>query len=176
MFKSLWSKFLLLLISVVAIGLSATFLLRELMVKDFREYLEGEREDKAYWVTAALESSYDTYTGWREESIIENTVWAMMLGIEMKLFDAEGNLVMDTDKAIDTLSPFVKKRVMAISERRAWEDNGPFTPYDSFSRRRADRPYRGEVPVPSERERSLSAGPTDFFLYRCWPWEALQYS
>ena len=55
MLKSLWSKFLLLLISVVAIGLSATFLLRELMVKDFREYLEGEREDRAYWVTAALE-------------------------------------------------------------------------------------------------------------------------
>lgn len=132
MFKSLWSKFLLLLISVVAIGLSATFLLRELMVKDFREYLEGEREDKAYWVTAALESSYDTYTGWREESIIDNIVWAMMLGIEMRLYDAEGKPVMDTDKAIATLSPFVKKRVVAISERMAGEDRGPFMPYDLF--------------------------------------------
>jgi two-component system sensor histidine kinase BaeS len=132
MFKSLGSKFLLLLIAVVAVGLSATFLLRELMVKDFREYLEGEREDKAYWVTAALESSYVTYTGWREESIIDNIVWAMMLGIEMKLYDAEGKLVMDTDKAIDTLSPFVKKRVLAISERRAGEDSGPFMPYDLF--------------------------------------------
>ena len=132
MLKSLWSKFLLLLISVVAIGLSATFLLRELMVKDFREYLEGEREDRAYWVTAALESSYDKYNGWRDESIIENTVWAMMLGIEMKLFDADGNLVMDTDKAIDTLSPFVKKRVNAISEHRVKEGNGAFTPYALF--------------------------------------------
>jgi two-component system sensor histidine kinase BaeS len=132
MLKSLGSKFLLLLISVVAIGLSATFLLRELMVKDFREYLEGEREDRAYWVTAALESSYDKYTGWRQESIIENTVWAMMLGIEMKLFDADGNLIMDTDKAIDTLSPFVKKRVNAISEHRVKEGNGHFTPYTLF--------------------------------------------
>jgi two-component system sensor histidine kinase BaeS len=132
MFKSLWSKFLLLLIAVVAIGLSATFLLRELMVKDFREYLEGEREDRAYWVTAALESSYDTYAGWREESIIENTVWAMMLGIEMKLYDAGGNLIMDTAKAIDTLSPFVKKRVVAISERRVREGHTPFTPYALF--------------------------------------------
>ena len=50
---------------------------------------------------AALESSYDKYNGWRDESIIENTVWAMMLGIEMKLFDADGNLIMDTDKAIE---------------------------------------------------------------------------
>jgi two-component system sensor histidine kinase BaeS len=132
MLKSLWSKFLLLLISVVAIGLSATFLLRELMVKDFREYLEGEREDRAYWVTAAMESSYDKYNGWRQEGIIENTVWAMMLGIEIKLFDADGNLIMDTDKAIDTLSPFVKKRVNAISEHRVKEGNGRFTPYTLF--------------------------------------------
>lgn len=132
MFKSLWSKFLILLIAVVAIGLSATFLLRELMVNDFRVYLEGEREDRAYWVTAALESSYDTYSGWREENIIENTVWAMMLGIEIKLYDAEGKLVMDTDMAIDTLSPFVKKRVMAISERRVKGGGGPFIPYTLF--------------------------------------------
>lgn len=132
MFKSLWSKFLLLLVTVVAIGLSATFLLRELMVGDFREYLEGEREDKAYWVTAALESSYVTYTGWREESVIDNIVWAMMLGIKMKLYDTEGKLVMDTDKAIDTLSPFVKKRVLAISEHMAGEDSGPFMPYYLF--------------------------------------------
>jgi len=132
MLKSLWAKFLVLLIAVVAIGLSATFLLRELMVKDFRVYLEGEREDRAYWVTAALESSYDKYSGWREESIIENTVWAMMLGIEMKLFDTDGTLIMDTDMAINTLSPFVKKRVMAISERRVKESDSPFSPYALF--------------------------------------------
>ena len=132
MLKSLWAKFLLLLIAVVAIGLSATFLLRELMVKDFRVYLEGEREERAYWVTAALESSYDKYAGWREENVIENTVWAMMLGIEMKLLDADGTLIMDTNRAIDTLSPFVKKRVMAIAERRVKEGDGPFTPYALF--------------------------------------------
>jgi two-component system sensor histidine kinase BaeS len=132
MLKSLGSKFLILLIAVVAVGLSATFLLRELMVKDFRGYLEGEREDRAYWVTAALESSYDKYSGWREEGVIENTVWAMMLGIEMKLFDADGKLIMDTDSAVDTLSPFVKKRVMAISERRVKENTGPYSPYALF--------------------------------------------
>jgi len=132
MLRSLWAKFLLLLIAVVAIGLSATFLLRELMVKDFRVFLEGEREERAYWVTAALESSYDKYAGWREENVIENTVWAMMLGIEMKLFDADGTMIMDTNRAIDTLSPFVKKRVMAISERRVKEGDGPFTPYALF--------------------------------------------
>lgn len=132
MLKSLWSKFLLLLIAVAAIGLSATFLLRELMVKDFRGYLEGEREDRAYWVTAALESSYDTYEGWQQDNIIEHTVWAMMLGIEMRLFDADGRLVMDTDRAVETLSPLVAKRVTAISGRRSEERDAPFTPYTLF--------------------------------------------
>ena len=162
MFKSLWSKFLLLLISVVAIGLSATFLLRELMVKDFREYLEGEREDKAYWVTAALESSYVTYTGWRQESVIDNIVWAMMLGIEMKLYDADGKLVMDTDKAIDTLSPFAKKRVLALSERRTWEDSGPFTPYDLFLA--GDQIGHIEVKFPSPRKEEVFVSRSNRFL------------
>lgn len=132
MLKSLWAKFLLLLIAVVAVGLSATFLLRELMVKDFRGYLEGEREDRAHWVTAAMESSYDKYSGWQEENIIENTVWAMMLGIEMKLFGLDGRLIMDTDTAAATLSQFVKKRVTAISMRRVKEGDTPFTPYALF--------------------------------------------
>jgi hypothetical protein len=39
---------------------------------------------------------------------------------------------MDTNTAIDTLSPFVKKRVMAISERRGKEGIGAFTPYALF--------------------------------------------
>jgi len=162
MFKSLWSKFLLLLISVVAIGLSATFLLRELMVKDFREYLEGEREDKAYWVTAALESSYVTYTGWREDSIIDNIVWAMMLGIEMKLYDAEGKLVMDTDKAIDTLSPFAKKRVLAISERRTWDTSGPFMPYDLFLA--GDQNGHIDVKFPAPRKEEVFVSRSNRFL------------
>jgi len=162
MFKSLWSKFLLLLISVVAIGLSATFLLRELMVKDFREYLEGEREDKAYWVTAALESSYATYTGWRKESVIDNIVWAMMLGIEMKLYDAEGKLVMDTDRAIETLSPFAKKRVLALSERRTWEDSGPLTPYDLFLA--GNQIGHIEVKFPSPRKEEVFVGRSNWFL------------
>lgn len=162
MFKSLWSKFLLLLISVVAIGLSATFLLRELMVKDFREYLEGEREDKAYWVTAALESSYAAYAGWREDSVIDDIVWAMMLGIEMKLYDAEGKLVMDTDKAIETLSPFAKKRVLALSERRTWEESGPPMPYDLFLA--GKQIGHIEVKFPSPRKEEIFVSRSNRFL------------
>jgi two-component system sensor histidine kinase BaeS len=132
MFKKLWIKFFLLLVAVSVIALSAALLLRELMVTDFREYLEGEMEDQAYWITAALESTYEKHSGWSEQGTIEDTVWALMLGFDIKLYDTDGSLVMETEKAINTLSPLVKKRVMTISELRLRERSGRFLPYALF--------------------------------------------
>jgi signal transduction histidine kinase len=132
MFRSLWKKFLLLLVAVSVIALSAAFLLRELMIADFRGYLEGEKEDRVYWVTAALESSFEKYSGWQRQSLVENTVWALMLGFDMKLYDEEGTLIMDTDRAIETLSPLVKKRIAAITELRSSDIAARFLPYALF--------------------------------------------
>ncbi len=132
MFERLWVKFLLLLLAVSLIALSAALLLRELMVRDFRQYLEGEMEDRVYWVTASLESNYQNFSGWNWQSIVEDTVWALMLGFDVKLYDAKGALVVDTQSAIDSLSPLVKKRVMAISESRTGRESGGYVPYVLF--------------------------------------------
>ena len=102
------------------------------MISDFRGYLEGEVEDRAYWVSAAFESSYEKYSGWRKEGLIEDTVWALMLGFELKLCAWGGNLMMNTEEAVDTLSPLVKKRMRAISEQRTARDNSQFHPYTLF--------------------------------------------
>ncbi len=134
MLKSLWIKFLLLLIVVATVGLSSTLLLRELMVRDFREYLEGEMEDRAYWVIASIESAYEKKGGWDDEEIIDSTIWAYMLGIDMKLFDAEGNLLMDMGQALESLSPLVKKRILPVSERWELDGSGKFLPYALFLR------------------------------------------
>jgi two-component system sensor histidine kinase BaeS len=132
MFKSLWVKFLLLLFAVSLIALSAALLLRELMVRDFRGYLEGEMEDRVYWVTASLESNYQNFSGWSWQSLVEDTVWALMLGFDIKLYDTKGALVVDTQSAIDSLSPLVKKRVLAISESRTGRESGQYVPYALF--------------------------------------------
>lgn len=132
MFKSLWVRFLLLLFAVSLIALSAAFLLRELMVRDFREYLEGEMEDRVYWVTASLESTYEKFSGWERQRIVEDAVWALMLGFDIKLYDTNGTLIIDTKSAIETLSPLVKKRVMAISESRTARGSGKYLPYILF--------------------------------------------
>ncbi len=134
MIKSLGIKFLILLLSVSIIALSAALFLRELMIKDFREYLEGEIEDRVYWVMADLEGTYEKFSGWNEDIISEDAIWALMLGFEIRIFDIDGKPVMDTEKALGTLSPLVKKRVMSISELRAAEKSSRFLPYPLFLR------------------------------------------
>lgn len=134
MFKSLWIKFLLLLIVVSLIALSSAMLLRELMIRDFRAYIEGETEDRVYWVITALESSYELYGGWHDDIVIENTIWALMLGLDVRLFDSAGNLIMTTERAIDSLPPLVKKRVMDVSKYHEREIKHKFIPYILFLR------------------------------------------
>ncbi len=132
MFRKLWFRVFLILISVSAIALSSALVVRELMVRDFRGYIEGEVEDRASWIITSLESTFEKYSVWPNQEIVENTVWALMLGFEMKLYDADGTFVIDTDSAVNILSPYVKKRIVAISSLRYREETGSFQPYALF--------------------------------------------
>ncbi|OGW39987.1 MAG: hypothetical protein A2010_05310 [Nitrospirae bacterium GWD2_57_9] len=132
MLKSLSIKFLILLAAVVLISLSAALFLRELMVRDFREYREGELEDRVYWITADLEGTYEKNKGWRKDVIAEDAVWALMLGFEIRVRNSDGEVVMDTRKALDSLSPLMKRRVMGITEPNTDEAGTPFHSYPLF--------------------------------------------
>ncbi len=102
------------------------------MIKDFREYLEGELEDRVYWIIADLEGTYEKYSGWNREIIDEDAIWALMLGFEIRIYDSGGKLITDTEQALSTLSPLVKKRVISISELREAEEGSSFVPYPLF--------------------------------------------
>jgi two-component system sensor histidine kinase BaeS len=132
MFKSLWLKFLILLLGVAVLALSGTIVLRELMLKDFRAYLEGETEDKIYWIIADLEGAYDRSSGWSADAQAQNAIWAFTLGFEIRLLDQAGNLVIDTEKAIETTSSRVKRRLLALSQFRELKETGDFFPYPLF--------------------------------------------
>jgi len=162
MLKSLWAKFLLLLVAVVLVGLSSTLLLRELMVRDFREYLEGEMEDRAYWVAASLESSYEKKGGWDSEAVIDNTIWAYMLGIEIRLYGARGEPLMDMPRALESLPPLVQKRVAPLSERWDAGEGARFAPYALFLR--GEEIGRMEARFLSPRKESLFVRRSNEFL------------
>ncbi len=132
MLKSLRIKFLILLIIISAIALSSTLVLREFMINDFRKYLEGEMEDRIYWVIADLEKTYEEYSGWKEDVIMEDTIWALMLGLEIRIRDGDDKVVMDSEKALNSLSPLVKRRLRAILQGRSPETGNIFQPYPLF--------------------------------------------
>jgi two-component system sensor histidine kinase BaeS len=136
MIKSLWVKFLILLLSISVISLSAALTLRGLIIKDFEEYLEGETEDRIYRVTAAVEGSYERYAGWNEESLKENAVWALLLGYEIKILDGESRELLSTKKVIANLPPLMQRRISAIagfaSEGHRFDTDIPFTNYPLF--------------------------------------------
>ena len=126
MSKSLWVKFLVVLVMVAVVGLSSTFLLRELMVKDFIVFLESEMEDRVDWLAASLVGSFENNLEWKTVEVSDALAWAAMMGIEARLHDVEGTLLVDTDRAIERLPFYVQKRVRAIVGDR--EATGSFTP------------------------------------------------
>jgi two-component system sensor histidine kinase BaeS len=132
MLRRLWIKFFLVLFVVSLIALSSAFILRELMIKDFRDYLEGEMEDRVYRVVANMEGTYEKYSKWEKDNIADDAVWAFMMGLEIKLEDMDGNIIMDTAGAIKSLSPSMQRRIMAISERRTSAEKSDFVPYPLF--------------------------------------------
>ncbi len=132
MLRSLRLKFLLLLLAVAVVALSGTIILRALMLRDFRAYLEGEAEDKVYWIQAELEGAYERNAGWRIAAQAEDALWALTLGFEIRLLDHQGKLVTDTQQAVHNASPLVKRRLAALSQSRVAEEAGAFVPYPLF--------------------------------------------
>jgi two-component system, OmpR family, sensor histidine kinase BaeS len=116
MLRSLWVKFLIILVSVSMISLASAFLLRELIIRDFQEYLEGGREDRIYKIMASIEGSYEKYSGWKEEELNENIIWALLLGYECKIMDTDNKEIINTNKALESLSPLMKRRILALSD------------------------------------------------------------
>ena len=102
------------------------------MLGDFRAYLEGEAEDKAYWIQAEFEGAYERNAGWKGDSQAQDALWALTLGFEIRLLDREGNLVIDTAQAIEGASPLLKRRLKALSQSRTISGSSEFVPYTLF--------------------------------------------
>ncbi len=117
------------------VSLSAAFILRELILKDFTEYLEGEKIDRIYRLMAVLEGSYEQYSGWNQPALRENTIWALLLGYEIKIQDIYNNEIMNAKMAVESLTPLMKRRIQAISdfsEINASHSNEKFSLYPLF--------------------------------------------
>jgi two-component system sensor histidine kinase BaeS len=128
--RTLGAKFLALLLAVSAVALSAALVLRLLVIRDFRAYLEGQREDRVYWITADAERAYVTHGGWDEEWLQEDGVWAWMLGFHIRVLDADGRLVADAE----TSAPDLAARTGGVGSGGYAPDPAQrFVPYPLFA-------------------------------------------
>jgi two-component system, OmpR family, sensor histidine kinase BaeS len=135
MIRSLWFRFFILLLSVSIISLSAALILRQMIINDFNEYLEGEQEDRIYKIMAAIEGSYERHSGWMEEALQENATRALLQGYEVRIFDEQKKELMETRKAVETLPPFTKRRITAMTDfsmDSLGEQQGEFALYPLF--------------------------------------------
>ncbi len=131
MTRTLWAKFLVLLLAVSAVALGAALILRELMIRDFRDYLEGDRENRVYWITGDAERTYEKHGGWNREALDEDAVWALMLGFQMRILDVDGRVMADTERALADLSPTMKGRGLAVVQARP-KEHAEYIPYPLF--------------------------------------------
>lgn len=127
----LW-KFMVVLIFVAALGVSSSFILRELIVRDFGRFTEGELEDRVYWVSAALETSFEKSHGWNLEALAGDAYWALLLGIETRVKDRSGALVMDTAGALKQLSTESQQRILASAGFDSKRGSGTYVSYPLF--------------------------------------------
>jgi signal transduction histidine kinase len=128
MVKSSQRTFLVLL-SVVLVALFFGLFLREMIVKDFQDYVEGERSALVRPVSSDLEASYEKNRKWDRESVAGIVARALQLGLQVKLVDTRGDVVMDTELALAFLP---SDRTSRIRETAGFVVDDTVTDYRSY--------------------------------------------
>ena len=96
----MFKKFLFILLFMAALGVSSTFLLRELVERDFTRLTEAEQEDRVSWVVADLEATFARQGAWDRVMAAEDALWALHLGLEIRVQNRDGKIVMETSEAL----------------------------------------------------------------------------
>lgn len=128
----MFKKFLLILLFMAGLGVSSSILLRELVVRDFNRLTEAEQEDRVSWVVADLESAFVKQKGWNPEMAAEDAVWALQLGLDTRVWDRDGTIVMETSRALASLEPEQRGRLKAASGFAQLAGAGEFHVYPLF--------------------------------------------
>lgn len=130
---NLYYKLLLLLMVVILIALSASLVLRNLVIRDFKAFGEGRMLDRVYQVQAVLEGRYQQDGRWSKSSVRDDLVRVWQSGLELRLFDASSRLILDTEQAVKELPSVMRQRIIDSSRRRPPVDRGgTFQSYPLF--------------------------------------------
>jgi two-component system sensor histidine kinase BaeS len=99
----------------MAVALSAAIVLRGFIINDFKNYIDGESQDRVQRVIAQLEGNYDLHGEWKREVLAVELAWALQMGVDARVLDSKGDVLLDTREAIGLLNPLMRKRVLEVS-------------------------------------------------------------
>jgi two-component system sensor histidine kinase BaeS len=130
---SIRNKIFLTVLLFLIFSLASLLVMRIFVIKDFRKYEEGRIEDKVYWLTTLLESRYERDGRLVSELADETAISALLMGFELKLYDARGDLITDTEQAVNHAMPLTKRRIgRQIQEIKNSDSPPDFVGYPLF--------------------------------------------
>lgn len=92
---------------IILTALLSNFIFQWLIVKDFDRYVDSVKEDQFRWIVASLQSAHSDGQ-WELDALSESLHWAMMLGIEGRIVDDQGQEIFDSEKAMSSLPQTMK--------------------------------------------------------------------
>lgn len=123
-------KLLVLLFVVCMIALASAFVLRGLLINDFKKLSAARDQEHVFQLLTALESRYERDGTWQRRQLADELIWALQTGIEIRLYDGNGTLLLDTDQALEQLPLLSRKRIItATGYGRSAKPKGPFSVY-----------------------------------------------
>lgn len=111
---------------VIFMALLSNIIFEWLIRKDFENYVSQVREDQFYWIIASAESSYADGV-WNADTLAETIHWAMMMGMDVRIFDAYGREVVSSEKSMESLPHVMKHRMEGLFH--VYAAPGPFREY-----------------------------------------------
>ncbi len=98
---------------IIFTGLVSTVVFESLILKDFDGYVHGVKEDQIYWIIASVEGGYKDGK-WDEQMLSESIHWAMMMGLDIRILDAEGREIIPSHRVMESLSTGMKRRMKEL--------------------------------------------------------------
>lgn len=123
-------KLLVLLLAVCVVALASAFVLRGLLIKDFKALNDARDRDRIFQVLLSLETQFERQRGWQRAAVVDELTRALQNGIETRLYDATGTLLLDTEQALQDLPLLTRRRILiATGYGREAKPKGPFSTY-----------------------------------------------
>lgn len=123
------TKLFIAFIAVILVALVSNLIYRDMIVRDFEDYVRGSKEDKLYWVLASVEGSYSEGR-WNHAALHDALHWGMMLGFDLRIEDSSGKELVGSADIMAMLSGPMKRRMEGIVDLGS--ARGEYMPYPLF--------------------------------------------